>query len=214
MDPKAHWERIYQEKDPTEVSWYQPHPALSLALIQRAVPDRAAPIIDVGGGASTLVDDLLRAGYRDVTVLDLAASALAAARARVEAAGLPADRIQWIEGDVLAAPLPRAHYALWHDRAVFHFLTDPAARTRYVARVRESVRPEGAVLVATFAADGPIKCSGLEVARYTPEALHAEFGRGFRLVESQREEHQTPWGTPQAFTYCLCWLENERSAAN
>ena len=207
MDPKAHWERIYQEKAPTEVSWYQPHPALSLALIQRAVPDRDAPIIDVGGGASTLADDLLRAGYRDVTVLDLASRALSAARSRIEAAGLPADRVRWLEGDVLDTPLPRAHYALWHDRAVFHFLTDATARARYVARVREAVQPGGAVLVATFAADGPLKCSGLEVARYSPEALHAEFGDGFRLVESRREEHETPWGAPQAFTYCLCWLE-------
>ena len=111
-DSKAHWERIYQEKEPTEVSWYQPHPTMSLALIKRVIPDRAAPIIDVGGGASTLVDDLLRAGYEDLTVLDLAGSALAAARARLETAGLPSDRVRWVEGDVLDVGLPSAHYAL------------------------------------------------------------------------------------------------------
>ena len=212
MDPTAHWTHVYDSRSPTEVSWYQPTPALSLALIEHAVADRHAPIIDVGGGASTLVDHLLAAGYRDLTVLDIARPALDTARARVERAGLPVDRVRWLTGDVRTVQLPRAHYALWHDRAVFHFLTEPADRERYVGRVRESVRPGGAVLVATFAADGPLRCSGLEVARYSPAELHAQFGSGFRLVESRREEHHTPSGATQPFTYCLCWLESERGA--
>ena len=207
MDAKGHWDRVYRDKAPTDVSWYQPHAALSLALIEQAVPDRSAPIIDVGGGASTLADDLLRAGYTDVTVLDIAAPALEAARARVRSEGLPAERARWVVGDVLDVPLAPHRYALWHDRAVFHFLTAPDDRARYVDRVRRSVGPHGAVLIATFAADGPLRCSGLDVARYDAAALHAEFGAGFRLVESRREEHTTPWGAPQAFTYCLCWLE-------
>lgn len=216
MDSKAHWERIYRDKNPTEVSWYQPRPELSLSLIEKAVPDRSAPIIDVGGGASSLVDELLRAGYQDITVLDLARSALDAARARVEAAGLPGDRVHWLEANVLDAPLPRARFAVWHDRAVFHFLTHASDRMRYVAKVRESVRPGGAVIVATFAADGPLRCSGLDVVRYDPDALHSEFGDQFRLVDSRREEHTTPSGATQAFTYCVCWMQSiaEHQAAS
>lgn len=203
MTAKAHWDRVYEAGDTAEMSWYQARPALSLALIEKSLPDRAAPMIDVGGGASTLVDHLLAAGYSDITVLDLAESAVTAARERVMSAGLPAERVTWLTGDVLTLELPTAHYALWHDRAVFHFLTDPADQQRYVARVRGSVRPDGAVIVATFAADGPPRCSGLEVARYSSEALHAVFGSHFQLVGSRREVHETPAGVAQAFTYCV-----------
>jgi SAM-dependent methyltransferase len=206
MDRREHWERVYRSKAPNAVSWYQPHARLSLDLIRRTAPDLDAPIIDVGGGASTLVDGLLDAGYRAVTVLDLAPAALALARGRL---GERAARVAWIAADVLEAPLPADAYAVWHDRAVFHFLTAPADRARYVAQVRRAVRPGGHVVVASFAADGPARCSGLDVMRYTPDAMHAEFGTGFRLLDAVREEHRTPGGATQAFVYCLCRVEGE-----
>ena len=204
MDPKAHWERVYQTKSPTAVSWYQPEARLSLDLIGRVAPDLTTPIIDVGGGASTLVDGLLNAGYHDLTVLDLAGSALAAAESRL---GASANRVRWIEGNVLTAPLPANHYGVWHDRAVFHFLTDPADRARYVEQCHRAVRARGHVIVASFAPDGPQRCSGLDVVRYTPGSMHAEFGDRFTLQDSAREQHETPSGTIQSFVYCLCRVE-------
>lgn len=201
MDRKAHWERVYRSTLPDHVSWYQAEPELSLRLIRDAVPNRDAAIIDVGGGTSTLVDGLLGAGYRRLAVLDLSRIALAAAQIRL---GPAADSVTWIEADVLAAPLRAGTFDLWHDRAVFHFLTNPVDRWRYVARVRHAISPGGHVLIATFAPDGPAQCSGLDVARYSPEGLHAEFGPEFRLLVSVREEHRTPGGRTQAFTYCLC----------
>lgn len=199
MDPKSHWEGIYTTRRATEVSWFQPEAKRSLDLISAVAPDRTAAILDVGGGASTLVDGLLGAGYAEITVLDLSEAALEQARARlgVEAAG-----VRWIAADVRTATLPQVD--VWHDRAVFHFLTAAADRQRYVEQVRRSVRPGGHVLVATFADDGPTRCSGLEVARYSPDALHAEFGGGFRMIRSEREEHVTPSGAVQRFIYCLC----------
>ena len=201
MDPKSHWERIYNTKLPTQVSWYQPRALRSLDLIRRVNPPPGGAIIDVGGGASTLIDDLLDAGYHDLTVLDISAAALAATRTRL---GAQAGSVRWIEADILDAPLPKARYSVWHDRAVFHFLTASADRARYLAQVRRAVRSGGFVLVATFAEDGPARCSGLEVKRYSPQALHAEFGASFRVMASEREEHITPGGALQLFTYCLC----------
>jgi len=199
-DRKTHWEDVYRTKRSNEVSWYQPEATLSLELIRCAVPDPSARVIDVGGGASTLVDGLLEAGYSNVSVLDLT-TALAEARRRL---GDLASRVQWLEDDVLNVVLPEAAYDLWHDRAVFHFLTDAADRAAYVAQVRRAVRPGGHVLVATFAEDGPLKCSGLPIARYSAEALHHEFNGGFELVDSVREIHVTPAGVRQSFQYCLC----------
>lgn len=201
---EAHWERIYRSKDPTQVSWYQPEPRLSLALIRRVAPDLGAPIIDVGGGASTLVDGLLHACYHELTVLDVARSALAIAQRRL---GHGAGRVTWLAANVLDVALPKAGYAVWHDRAVFHFLTDRRDRARYVAQARRAVRPGGHVIVASFSLEGPAKCSGLAVARYSPEGMHAEFGEGFRLLDSEREDHNTPAGALQAFVYCLCRVE-------
>lgn len=205
MDPKSHWERIYSTKLPTQVSWYQPHALRSLDLIRRVSPPPNGAIIDVGGGTSTLIDDLLEAGYHDLTVLDLSATALAETRTRV---GTQASTVRWIEADILEHPLPHGAYSVWHDRAVFHFLTALADRADYVAQVRRAVRSGGFVLVATFADDGPTRCSGLEVHRYSPEALHAEFGAPFRLIASEREEHITPAGVVQAFVYCLCRMRS------
>ncbi len=204
IDPQRHWESVYRKMAPTEVSWYQPEARLSLELIRRVAPDPGAPIIDVGSGASTLVDGLLDAGYRALTVLDLAPTALALAQQRLgERAGL----VTWIAADVLEASLSTDGYAVWHDRAVFHFLTDPKDRARYVAQTRRFVRPGGHVVVASFGPDGPTRCSGLEVVRYSEDAMHAEFGAGFRLLDSVREEHRTPGGLAQAFVYCLCRVE-------
>jgi len=210
MDPKSHWERVYHNQLPTQVSWYQPHALRSLSLIRRVSPPPDGAIIDVGGGASTLIDDLLVAGYHDLTVLDFSATALAEARTRL---GARANDVRWIEADILEAPLPQAGYSVWHDRAVFHFLTAPADRARYVAQVRGAVRSGGFVLVATFADDGPTRCSGLEVNRYSPDALHAEFGAPFRLIDSEREQHITPGGIRQAFIYCLCRIDGLESEA-
>ena len=205
---KNHWEGVYRAKAPTEVSWYQPEARLSLELIRRVAPDLEAPVVDVGGGASTLVDGLVGAGYRAVTVLDLAPTALSLARQRL---GALASRVTWIESDVLTAALPAREFAVWHDRAVFHFLTDPRDRARYVAQTQRAVRPGGYVIVASFGPDGPARCSGLPVQRYSPEAMHAEFGADFRLLDSVREDHHTPAGVTQAFVYCLCKIETGRA---
>ena len=200
-DQKSHWETVYRTKRPTDVSWYQREPTVSLELIRRGAPDTSARIIDVGGGASTLVDSLLRAGYSNVFVLDLSATALAETRTRL---GDRASRVQWLEGDVLSGTLPEAAFDLWHDRALFHFLTNAGDRAAYVAQVRRAVRPGGYVLVATFAEDGPLRCSGLPVVRYSAETLCDEFDGGFELIDSVREQHVTPGGSTQSFIYCLC----------
>lgn len=200
MDPKEHWEQIYSTRNATEVSWYQPEPRISLEMIEAIAPDRGTAILDVGGGASTLVDGLLAAGYRDLTVLDLSAAALDQARLRL---GANAAKVKWLEANILTATIAEP-VDVWHDRAVFHFLTEAGDRQKYVEQVHRSVKRGGYVLVATFAEDGPERCSGLKTARYSPEALHAEFGEAFQLLENRREEHRTPSGAPQRFVYCLC----------
>ena len=199
-DRRQHWEAVYRSKAADEVSWFQPHAASSLRLIERCA-GTDAHVIDVGGGASVLVDDLLDAGYRKLTVLDLAESALAASRARL---GARAASVEWIAADITRADLPAARYDVWHDRAVFHFLTDPADRARYVAQVLRAVRPGGHVIVAAFGPGGPLQCSGLDVVRYAPDSLHAEFGAPFRLLGHETERHHTPGGSEQEFVYCYC----------
>lgn len=198
MDRSGHWEQVYRTKRPDQVSWFQAEARLSRQLIERIVPDRAARIVDIGAGASTLVDGLLASGYQDLTVLDLSPSALVLARQRLDAG---ADAATWQVADVLTARFAPASFDLWHDRAVFHFLTDASDRARYVAQAHHAVRVGGHLLVATFAEDGPVRCSGLDVVRYSPTGLHAEFAAGFSLVESHRELHITPSGAQQAFTY-------------
>lgn len=196
-----HWEKVYLTKQPDTVSWFQAHATRSLALIRSVGTSLDARLIDVGGGASTLVDDLLHDGFENVSVLDLSASALAHARKRLGAA---ADRVTWIAGDICTVNLPAQAYDIWHDRAVFHFLTDPADRSAYVQQVMKSVKPGGHVIVATFSPDGPDQCSGLPVARYSPGGLHQAFGAAFELLEHMTEAHQTPWGSVQHFVYCHC----------
>jgi len=198
-DTATHWNAIYRSKDPTQVSWYQPHLARSLDLIARTGVGPDAHLIDVGGGASTLVDDLLMQEFRHLTVLDVSSKALGVSRARL---GQQADAVTWNNSDITAAQLPRAYYDLWHDRAVFHFLTNAEDRRHYVATMREALKPGGHAILATFALQGPPRCSGLEVIRYSPDALHAELDGDFRLIEALDEAHQTPFHTVQQFMYC------------
>lgn len=201
MNAKSHWEGIYTAKAPTEVSWYQEHAQHSLALVQRTGVDRTGRITDVGGGASTLVDDLRANAFQHITVLDISAAALQQAQQR---RGANAAHVTWVEGDITHMPLPYHFYDVWHDRAVFHFLTKDAERQRYLAAVRHAVKPGGHVIVATFALDGPTRCSGLEVMRYDAEQLHTAFGNEFVLLASDIETHHTPFGTDQQFVYCYC----------
>ena len=201
MDPKVHWEGVYSRKAATEVSWYQPHAERSLALIRGLTGGQPFRLIDVGGGASTLVDDLLELPGADVTVLDISAAALDVARGRL---GRRAGGVRWLAGDVTRVPLPARAYDIWHDRAVFHFLTEAAQRAAYVEQVRHAVRPGGHVIVAAFGPEGPLQCSGLPVLRYAPDELHAQFGGAFELVGHETELHPTPGGAVQQFVYCLC----------
>jgi len=201
MDTKAHWETVYRNKAPDAVSWYRPHLDRSLALIQRVAPGTDSAIIDVGGGESTLVDDLLRLGYADVSVLDVSAAAIEATRARL---GEAADKVCWLTADITSVSLPEGRYDVWHDRAVFHFLTSAEQRRAYTRLVAQSVKPGGHVIVATFGPEGPTQCSGLDTVRYDADTLHDEFGSTYELVESSKELHETPFGTVQQFVYCYC----------
>jgi ubiquinone/menaquinone biosynthesis C-methylase UbiE len=201
MSQKDHWEHIYETKAPTQVSWYQEHSLKSLEFIDHTGIPKTAHIIDVGGGSSVLVEDLLNYSYQHITVLDISAAALEIAQQRL---GARAKQVTWLEADILQARLPHHEFDLWHDRAVFHFLTQPEDRQGYVKVVKEAVKPGGHVIVATFASDGPERCSGLPVARYEPATLHHEFGDAFTLLESTKEAHQTPFGTQQKFIYCYC----------
>jgi SAM-dependent methyltransferase len=195
--PEEHWAGVYAGKAPDLVSWYQAVPAVSLDLIAKAAPARHTPIIDVGGGASTLVDHLLERGYGDVSVLDIAPAALDAARARL---GALASRVAWIVADITRWTPPRA-YGVWHDRAVFHFLTGAADRRAYLNALAGGLADDGVALFATFGPDGPEKCSGLPVERYDAAKLASVLGEGFRVEAAADEVHVTPGGMRQAFRY-------------
>jgi trans-aconitate methyltransferase len=197
MIRKDHWNTVYSTKAPDDVSWFQSRPEVSLQLIERTGVTKHEPLIDVGGGASTLVDYLLEAGHTALTVLDISGVALEQARHRL---GSRASRVQWIEADVTAFIPPRS-FALWHDRAVFHFLTDPDDRRKYRETLAQAVAPHGHVIIAAFALDGPTQCSGLEVVRYDAARICAELGAAFELKEQVVEMHHTPWDTTQSFTY-------------
>jgi 2-polyprenyl-3-methyl-5-hydroxy-6-metoxy-1,4-benzoquinol methylase len=200
MQSKDHWQHVYSTKATDTVSWFQPHADTSLRLIEATCLSNEASIIDVGGGASTLVDDLLAMNYRNVTVLDVSSAALDVAKARL---GAGADSVIWLEADITNTEVPGA-YDLWHDRAVFHFLTAAEDRRAYVKAAMRSVKPGGHLIVSTFAEDGPLQCSGLPVMRYSAAQLHAQFADGFLLISHERELHRTPFGTTQQFTYCHC----------
>ena len=210
MSKQRHWEDVFAKKNAQQVSWYRPHLDRSLEFIDRSGLSPDAAIIDVGGGASTLVDDLLDRGYRNLTVLDLSERAIAHARSRL---GSRAELVTWIVADVTDVRLPEHHYDFWHDRAVFHFLTDEAARQRYVSAVRHALKPGGHIVVATFGPEGPDRCSGLPVVRYSPQAIHDEFGDQFMKVGSDTEIHRTPAGNEQEFVYCYCRLESRGTDA-
>ena len=203
MDMKTHWDKVYATKAPESVSWYRAQLETSLALIERAAVARSASIIDIGGGESTLVDDLLLRGYKTLNVLDVSPTAIEVTKKRL---GTAAKQVRWLVGDIVEIELEPHAYDLWHDRAVFHFLTTPERRLAYVRQVTRAVRPGGHVIVSTFGPEGPTKCSGLDVMRYDAESLHGEFGGHFRLVESSKELHETPFGTTQQFLYCYCRL--------
>ena len=194
---KAHWEGIYETKLPAELSWYQPAPAKSLEFIRAAGVAATAPILDVGGGASPLVDHLLHDRYTDVTVLDIAGSALRHARSRL---GAMAARVSWIEDDIMRF-VPTREYALWHDRAVFHFLVGTGDRNRYLDVLRSALQPGGHVVLATFGPEGPARCSGLPVQRYSVEDITALLGPGFDLRADLIDTHRTPSGTLQQFVF-------------
>lgn len=198
MDRKQHWNGVYQDKDPLEVSWYQKKPTVSLQLIANSGIGHDDGVIDVGGGASVLVDHLVDAGFKDVAVLDIAASALTHARERLGARG---EEVHWFESDVTEFDAGR-QFALWHDRAVFHFLTLADERAAYGRVLRRTIPVGGQLIIATFALDGPEQCSGLNVQRYSPATLSAEIGDDFSLQETLSECHRTPADKDQQFTYC------------
>lgn len=194
----THWQTVWTTKPADEVSWYQDDPAPSLAMIAAAGLRKDAAIIDVGGGASTLVDRLLERGYVHVAVLDIAEAAL---RQAAERLGPMGDDATWIEADVLDwRPVPGL-FDLWHDRAVLHFLTEPADQARYVEVMKAALGPGATVVLAAFAPDGPEKCSGLPVRRHDSASLAALLGPEFRLVEDARQEHVTPGGNVQKFQW-------------
>jgi 2-polyprenyl-3-methyl-5-hydroxy-6-metoxy-1,4-benzoquinol methylase len=198
-DPRGHWDNVYETKAETTVSWYRPHAERSLEFIESASPAHTASVIDVGGGASTLVDDLLTRGFSDITVLDIAEPALARAKARL---GDKAGKIDWIVADI-SRWTPRRTWGIWHDRAVFHFLTDRQQQDAYLAALVTATQPGATAIISTFALDGPEKCSGLPVQRYSPETLAARVGSAFQLVDQSSETHRTPGGSEQRFSYAV-----------
>ena len=197
LDRKTHWQNIYQEKSPLDVSWYQKEPALSLDLIHRSHVKRNDAIIDVGGGASVLVDYLSYEGYTNLTVLDISANALACAKQRL---GANAAKINWIEADITEFS-PEDPFSLWHDRAVFHFLIEASDRNKYISVLKRSLLTGGQLIIAAFAIGGPQMCSGLPVVQYNSSKLLAELGESFVLLEEREELHITPANKEQKFSY-------------
>lgn len=199
MKSKNHWENVYRTKSHTEVSWYKPHLDPSLRLISKMGLKPNDRIIDIGAGSSTLVDDLLKDGFKEISTLDISSTALDIAKKRL---GEGAQKVKWIEADITKVELPQNHYDLWHDRAVFHFLTSPKDRQKYTNVLKSSLKMGGHLVIAAFNLNGPQKCSGLDLVRYSPETLQAELGNEFKLVEHFNEIHKTPFGTTQNFVYC------------
>jgi SAM-dependent methyltransferase len=199
MDQKKHWEQVYSTKPIEKLGWHKPHLQPSLTWIKELNLAADAPIIDVGGGASTLVDDLLNAGYRSITVLDISEKALSSVRGRL---ANKAELVTWLNGDVTSVDLPSHHYALWHDRAVFHFLTESDQQRKYHDNLLQALQPGGHLIIGTFAPEAPPKCSGLPVQRYSHEQLHDALGEEFELMSHHKERHITPGGVEQMYLYC------------
>ncbi len=197
---QRHWESVYENKGAGERSWFQPKPATSLALLDRIGYAPSEALVDVGGGTARLVDALLARGARRLAVLDISEAALAEAKRRVGPAA--AKQVHWIRSDITEATVD-GPYAVWHDRAVFHFLTDPADRSAYLERLNRALASGGHVVIAAFALDGPERCSGLPVVRYSPQSLGEVLGEGYTLVETRTEPHETPMGKIQSFVYCV-----------
>jgi 2-polyprenyl-3-methyl-5-hydroxy-6-metoxy-1,4-benzoquinol methylase len=198
MDLKSHWEHTFETRSPAQTSWYTPHLQHSLRWIDESGLPKTAAILDVGAGRSTLIDDLLTRGYINLTALDISESALADTRQRL---GQQAASVTWIAGDVMNVSLPPRHYDLWHDRALFHFLTEPAQRHQYLEQIKRALKPGGLVMLSTFGPEGPVQCSGLAVCRYDRASLAAVFGHGFVLQETEMETHTTPSEKPQQFLH-------------
>ncbi len=194
---KVHWDGVYSSKGEQEVSWFQESPQPSIELIGLAGAKPDAAIIDIGGGASRLVDALLTQGFKNLTILDLSEAALDKARSRL---GNAARSVRWIAADVTSWK-PDAKYDVWHDRAAFHFFTEPSQQRAYIGCLKQALRPDGHAIIGTFALDGPEKCSGLPVARQSPETMAALLGPDFQLVDTRRHEHATPWETVQNFQF-------------
>ena len=199
IDRQSHWQQVYLSKGEHQVSWSQPDPQPSLGLIEKFAGGAGASIVDIGGGASRLVDSLVKGGFGEITVLDLSEAALQAAKERMGSAG---DAIQWVAADVTAWRPPHP-FDIWHDRAAFHFLVDAKDRQAYIDRLSSGVKAGGHAIIATFAPDGPEKCSGLPVQRYDPEGLGKAVGGGFELVEHLAHHHVTPWGAAQSFQFSV-----------
>jgi SAM-dependent methyltransferase len=204
VDPQSHWDKVYETRRPEQLSWYRPHLEVSLELIGCAAPDLDAQVIDVGAGESTLIDDLLTRGYRNLAALDISAAALNVSKARL---GANAKRVRWLAADVRTVGLEACRFDVWHDRAVFHFLTRAEDRSAYVQQAVRALKPGGYLIVAAFGPLAPSRCSGLDVIRYEAQTLHAELSAAFRLIEHRSELHRTPAGATQQFTYCLCRLD-------
>ncbi len=198
-EKKQHWENVYNTKTAEKLSWTQPRPSPSIEWILEAAPDHQSAVIDVGGGTSTLVDHLLEAGYMRPAVLDISSAALDQARIRL---GEKANSVEWIEADVTAFNSSRK-FLLWHDRAVFHFLTKRTDRELYIESMKKSIATDARIIIATFSPLGPGQCSGLDVMRFDEKSLEAELGKEFMLIRSEKHTHRTPWGKDQAFIYCL-----------
>jgi SAM-dependent methyltransferase len=200
MEQKAHWESVYTAKAPDQVSWYAPHLDTSLTLIDHLALNHSAAILDVGSGGSTLVDDLLQRGYRDISLLDISHEAQRVTSHRL---GASATHIHWLTGDVCSIPLKPARYDLWHDRAVFHFFTQPEQRTAYVQQATQALKPHGHIILGVFGPEGPTRCSGLDVLRYDAPSLESTFGDHFELLNSQIVSHAGPTGSQQQFIYAV-----------
>jgi trans-aconitate methyltransferase len=199
MSDEAHWSAVYSRKEESELSWHQSAPSVSLDLMEKAGLTTATSVIDVGGGTSRVVDALISRGLSDLTVLDLSQAALDATRSRL---GPDGQAVTWIAADITLWR-PTRTYDVWHDRAVFHFLTDAKDRAAYISALSSALSTGGHAVIATFAPDGPETCSGLPVARYSPELLAETLGAGFSLIDQRFQSHTTPWGHPQSFQYSL-----------